>query len=245
MVRAAPIDHVSHTSFSPALIYHSSLTGKCAANSLTEMNLDAPKDLLNLDVMHKRSTGKNVEAMTHGRFGTAPRGTRRNACAATHTTSFSPHLTPRLLCACACAAFFGDTAVARSNSSVPARLFLDPYHVGEGNLWAENFLMGRYQRGGQTCLAGRSSMMKMEKERFGKDDMQSRARSKYLEPEGGRFVPPLKPACSRDKGPDPYGTFKHAKWVIPNTGYAGGMGSKSKTAPSWSTFALSRPSVSQ
>ena len=148
-------------------------------------------------------------------------------------------------CAFYCAAFFGDTAVARSNSSVPARLFLDPYHVGEGNLWAENFLMGRYQRGGQTCLAGRSSMMKMEKERFGKDDMQSRARSKYLEPEGGRFVPPLKPACSRDKGPDPYGTFKHAKWVIPNTGYAGGMGSKSKTAPSWSTFALSRPSVSQ
>ena len=94
MVRAAPINHVYHTSNSPALIYHSSLTGKCAANSLTEMNLDAPKDLLNLDVMHKRSTGKNVEAMTHGRFGTAPRGTRRNACAATHTTlSFSPHLT--------------------------------------------------------------------------------------------------------------------------------------------------------
>ena len=39
----------------------------------------------------------------------------------------------------------------------------------------------------------------------------SRARSKYVEPEGGRFVPPLKPACSRDKGPDPYGTAKHAR----------------------------------
>ena len=48
-------------------------------------------------------------------------------------------------------------------------------------------------------------------------------------PEGGRFVPPLKPACSRDKGPDPYGTAKHAQWLIPSTGYAGGMGASKKT----------------
>ena len=114
--------------------------------------------------------------------------------------------------------FFGEAAVARSNYSVPSRLFLDPYHVADGNLWAENFLMGRFQRGGMTSLAGRSELLRMEKERFGKEDMQSRARSKYLEPEGGRFVPPLKPACARDKGPDPYGTHKHASWVIQNTG---------------------------
>ena len=54
--------------------------------------------------------------------------------------------------------------------------------------------MGRFQRGGMTSLAGRSELLRFEKERFGKEDMQSRARSKYLEPEGGRFVPPLKPA---------------------------------------------------
>ena len=150
--------------------------------------------------------------------------------------------------------FFGETAVARSNNSAPSRLFLDPYHVADGNLWAENFLMGRFQRGGMTslagarpglapralcdllsaldacasisfslepcgppaqtthaepsglsrlrmltsglvcrCAAGRSELLRFEKERFGKDDMQSRARSKYLEPEGGRFIPPLKP----------------------------------------------------
>ena len=171
--------------------------------------------------------------------------------------------------------FFGDVAIARSNNSVPSRLFLDPYHVSDGNLWAENFLMGRFQKGGMTSLAGRSELLRMEKERFGKEDMQSRARSKYLEPEGGRFVPPLKPACARDKGPDPYDTHKHATWIISNTGcanppsepcvhtheelspddplaprrvdgrFAGGRGAKAKTAPSWSTHSLSRPSCSQ
>lgn len=190
--------------------------GKCAANLRSDsLNMDAPKELLGLDVLHKRSTSRNVEAMQHGRFSMAPRN------------------------------FFGDAAVARSNESMPSKLFLDPYHVADGNLFAENFLMGRFQRGGQTCLAGHSSMLKMEKERFGKEDMQSRARSKYLEPEGGRFVPPLKPACSRDKGPDPYGTYSHTKWVIANTGYVGGMGSKAKSAPQWSTFALTRPVISQ
>ena len=103
--------------------------------------------------------------------------------------------------ACNPADFFGDKAIERSNDSVPSRLFLDPYHTADGNLIGQNFLMGRFQRGGQTCLAARSKMLVMEKERLGKTDMQSRARSKYLEPEGGRFVPPLKPACSRDKGP--------------------------------------------
>jgi hypothetical protein len=110
-------------------------------------------------------------------------------------------------------------AIQRSNQSAPSRLFLDPYHVSDGNLWAENFLMNRFQKAGATTsLAGRSDHLRFEKERFGKEDMQSRARSKYLEPEGGRFIPPLKPACARDKGPDPYQTHKHAKWVITNTG---------------------------
>jgi hypothetical protein len=256
----------------PSSIYFGH-NGKCAANFRSdELNMDAPKELLGLDVLHKRSTQRNVEAMPHGRFNTAPR------------------------------TFFGQTAVDRSNYSVPSRLFLDPYHVSDGNLFSENFLMGRYQRGGQTSLAGRSSMLKMQPERFGKEDMQSRARSKYIEPEGGRFVPALKPACSRDKGPDPYGTHKHMSWVIKNTGcaharapggatsardhrarahpppthhhsthptpralgtftqltlappsrpfprnrsYSGGMGSLSKTSPQWNTSALTRPSVSQ
>lgn len=140
--------------------------------------------------------------------------------------------------------FFGEKAIARSNESVGSRLFLDPYHVADGNLWAENFLMGRFQRGGMTSLAGRSKLLRFEPEKFGKEDMQSRARSKYLEPEGGRFVPPLKPACSRDKGPDPYGTHKHVKWTIQNTGYVGGMGTKSASAQTWSTYALARPNVS-
>jgi len=189
--------------------------GTCAANTHNdELDMNAPKELLGLDVLHKRSTSRNVETMNHGRFSTAPRS------------------------------FFGDTAVARSNSSVPSRLFLDPYHTADGNLFAENFLMGRFQRGGQTCLAGRSQILKFDKERFGKEDMQSRARSKYLEPEGGRFVPPLKPACSRDKGPDPYGTHKHTSWAKLNTGHGDGMGSKSKNAPKWSTYALSRPTIS-
>ena len=119
-------------------------SGKCAANITREaLDFDAPKELLNLDVLHKRSTARNVEQMPHGRFGTAPR------------------------------TFFGETAVARSNHSVPSRLFLDPYHVSDGNLWAENFLMGRFQKGGMTSLAGRSEQLRFEKERFGKDDMQS------------------------------------------------------------------------
>ena len=69
-----------------------------------------------------------------------------------------------------------------------------------------------------TSLAGRSKLLRFETERFGKEDMQSRQRSKYIVPEGGRFIPPLKPACARDKGPDPYGTHKHTSWLIPNTG---------------------------
>jgi len=199
----------------PSSIYFNH-NGKCAANFHTgELDMDAPKDLMNLDVMHKRSTGRNVETMHHGRFSTAPRD------------------------------FFGQTAMDNSNQYVPSRLFLDPYHVSDGNLFAENFLMGRFQKGGQTSLAGRSKRLVMEKERFGKEDMQSRARSKYLEPEGGRFVPPLKPACSRDKGPDPYDTHRHMSFTIKDTGYSGGMGSSAKSSQKWRTESLSRPSECQ
>jgi len=188
--------------------------GKCAANFRSdELNMDAPKELMGLDVLHKRSTSRNVEAMTHGQFSTMPRD------------------------------FFGQVAIDRTNVSIPSKLFLDPYHVADGNLWAENFLMGRFQRGGMTSLAGRSKMLRFETERFGKEDMQSRQRSKYIVPEGGRFIPPLKPACARDKGPDPYGTHKHTSWLIPNTGYSGGMGSK--RSATWSTSALCKPTVSQ
>jgi len=199
------------------VLFLSGLNGKCAANLHSDgLNFDAPNELLNLDVLHKRSTSRNVEAMNHGRFTTAPRN------------------------------FFGEVAIQRSNQSAPSRLFLDPYHVSDGNLWAENFLMNRFQKAGATTsLAGRSDHLRFEKERFGKEDMQSRARSKYLEPEGGRFIPPLKPACARDKGPDPYQTHKHAKWVITNTGYTGGVGSKSRAAPTWNTFSLSRRQLSQ
>ena len=50
------------------------LAGKCAGNlDKEELDLGAPKELLNLDVLHKRSTARNVETMNHGRFSTAPR----------------------------------------------------------------------------------------------------------------------------------------------------------------------------
>jgi len=190
--------------------------GKCAANSRSdELNLEAPKDLLNLDTNHKRSVGRCVEQMHHGRFSTAPRD------------------------------FFGDRAIERSNYSMPSRLFLDPYHVQDGNLWAENFLQNRFQRGGMTSITGRSQQLTFQVERFGKEDARARARSKEIEPEGGRFIPPLKPACSRDKGPDPYGTHKHTTWQLSNTGFTGGLGSVSKMAPKWNTFSLSRPPVGQ
>jgi len=92
-------------------------------------------------------------------------------------------------------------------------------------------------------MAGRTSQLKMEVERFGKDDARARERSRYIEPEGGRFRPALKPACARDKGPDPYGTHKHLTWVIQSTGLTGGLGSQSKMEPKWSTFSLTRPRV--
>ena len=94
--------------------------GKCCANIRTDdLDLEHPKELLNLDVWHRRSTARSVEDIPYGRFSAAPR------------------------------TFFGAEAIKRSNHSLPSRLFLDPYHIGDGNLWSENFTMNRYQKGGQ------------------------------------------------------------------------------------------------
>lgn len=69
--------------------------GKCAANFRTdEMDMNAPKELLNLDVLHRRTTSRNVETMNHGRFSTAPRGAQLGARYATHTT-LSTHTADR------------------------------------------------------------------------------------------------------------------------------------------------------
>jgi len=71
--------------------------GKCCSNIRTDdLDLYAPKELLNLDVLHKRSTGRLIETIPYGRFGSSERK------------------------------FFGDDAIKRSNHSLPSRLFLDP-----------------------------------------------------------------------------------------------------------------------
>lgn len=72
-------------------------TGKCCSNIRTDdLDLHAPKELLNLDVLHKRTTGRLIETTPYGRFGSSERN------------------------------FFGDEAIKRSNHSLPSRLFLDP-----------------------------------------------------------------------------------------------------------------------
>jgi len=175
-----------------------------------ELDINAPKELLNLDCFHKTSTARHVERTVYGRFNTAPRE------------------------------FFMQEAINRSGKSQPSRLFLDPYHVADGNLWTTNYDENRFQKGGMTSHAARSSQLVMQTEPPEISDPQTRARSKYVEQCRGRFVPPLKPVCSRDKGPDPYGTGKHLQWVITNSGYVGGVGTKAKTQPVWSTYSLSR-----
>ena len=103
--------------------------GRCVANMRDRpINMDEPDQLLNLDTMSKQSTGKNVETMHHGRFTTMPRK------------------------------FVGDEATARSNGSIPSRLFLDPYHVSDGNLISYNFQMKKMQRGGQCAAPRRPSL---------------------------------------------------------------------------------------
>ena len=120
--------------------------GLCAANLQGEtLDLDAPKELINLDTMHKASTGRRVDAISYGRFSTAPRGKGS-------TRAVPPHglATPTLIPSPRRSRvdFFMAKAVKRSNESLPAKILLDPYHVSDGNLWSKNFQMDRFQRGG-------------------------------------------------------------------------------------------------
>ena len=50
------------------------LAGKCCANIRTDdLDLEHPKELMNLDVGNKRSTGQAIAAIPYGRFSAAPR----------------------------------------------------------------------------------------------------------------------------------------------------------------------------
>ena len=143
---------------------HARRTGKCCANIRTDdLDLEHPRELLNLDVMHKRSTGRNVETVSYGRFTSAPRSERPATLAGAHTCTASspqrlllllrlapPHSSLRCysvhptvvtitiatrypIAALPRTDFFGDEAIKRSNHSLPSRLFLDPYHVADGS----------------------------------------------------------------------------------------------------------------
>ncbi len=130
--------------------------GLCAANLQGEaLDLDAPKELINLDTMHKASTGRRVDAISYGRFSTAPRG--EGCTHAVPHASAAPTLTPsprRMR-----ADFFMAKAVKRSNESLPAKILLDPYHVSDGNLWTKNFQMDRFQRGGMCAPTSELSQL--------------------------------------------------------------------------------------
>ena len=193
--------------------------GKCVANiRSTTLDFDAPKELLNADVMHRMSVGRRVQTMSAGRFSNAPRK------------------------------FFGEEALRRTNEFGPQKLYIDPYHVGDGNLYSDrmssgapNVRMNQYQIGGQACKAARGKSLVWEKEKVPKMDAASRARSRYVEPPVGRFVPALKPWCKRSAvSLDPYNVGNRTKWVIEDTGLSGGLGSMSKTMPVWSTHSLAR-----
>lgn len=144
--------------------------------------------------------------------------------------------------------FFGEEAMRRTNQYGPQKLYIDPYHVGDGNLYSDrlssgapNVRMEQYQIGGQTSKAARGKSLVWEKEKVPKNDSTSRARSRYVEPPLGRFVPALKPWCKRSAlSMDPYNVGCRTKWVIADTGFSGGLGSNSKTAPVWSTHSLAR-----
>lgn len=96
-IRSTRSRHAAPKAFPELECLACAATGKCCANIRTDdLDLHAPKELLNLDVLHKRSTGRLIETIPYGRFGSSER------------------------------AFFGDEAIKRSNHSLPSRLFLDP-----------------------------------------------------------------------------------------------------------------------
>lgn len=193
--------------------------GKCVANiRSTALDLDAPTELLNVDVMHRMSTGRRVQTLSGGRFSNMPR------------------------------IFFGEEAMRRTNQYGPQKLYIDPYHVGDGNMYSDrltsgapNVRMDQYQIGGQTSKAARGKSLVWEKEKVPKNDSNSRARSRYVEPPVGRFVPALKPWCKRSAvGLDPYNVGGRTKWLIADTGFSGGLSFNSMAAPVWSTHSLAR-----
>jgi hypothetical protein len=150
--------------------------GKCAANMHTDdLDIDAPGELNNLDQAKKMSVGRSVQKMTHGAFGRSKR------------------------------TWYLDQALKRSNEFRPGRMYIDPYGATTGNLWSENYEMKRYQKGGQTTLAGRNDLLKMAPLVQRKMDRRQLERSQYkldeTTPIGARFIPPLKPVCKRDVGP--------------------------------------------
>ena len=142
-----------------------------------------------------------------------------------------------------------EDAITKSNDSVPSKIFLDPYSVADGNLWTTNFEERNFGKGNvRTCAAARGRCLVWEKLKEKETDPEKIKRCKYIEQPIGRFTPALKPACSRDKGPDPYGTFKHESWVIADQGYYAGRpipgdqrGLKvSNTRPDWNTYSLAQ-----
>lgn len=150
--------------------------GRAAANMHTlDLDVDAPAELNNLDQGKKMSVARSVQLMRHGRFERSAR------------------------------TWYLDKTIKRSNETRPGRLYIDPYGATTGNLWAENYEMKRYQKGGQTSLAGRSSQLVFAPLVDRKMDRRQLERSQFVLDEttriGDRFIPALKPVCKRDVGP--------------------------------------------
>lgn len=140
-----------------------------------DLDVDAPAELNNLDQGKKMSVARSVQLMRHGRFERSAR------------------------------TWYLDKTIKRSNETRPGRLYIDPYGATTGNLWAENYEMKRYQKGGQTSLAGRSSQLVFAPLVDRKMDRRQLERSQFVLDEttriGDRFIPALKPVCKRDVGP--------------------------------------------
>mmetsp|Transcript_32304 Transcript_32304/g.106823 ORF Transcript_32304/g.106823 Transcript_32304/m.106823 type:complete len:212 (-) Transcript_32304:106-741(-) len=196
--------------------------GKCAANLRSNtIDLEAPSDLVGLDALHKMSTGRRVATMRGGCFSTRPREGSN------------------------------DAALKRQSESVPSQVFLDPYHVGDGNLFSDrlssgapNVRMEQYQLGGQTCKAARGRMLVWDKERPPDLGPEARKRSRYVTPPQGRFVPPLKSWCARAmSSTDPYGIGdRPCIGVIQDTAFRRTVDGPAAAGsrPEWSTYCLSR-----
>jgi len=150
--------------------------GRAAANMHTDdLDIDAPSQLNNLDRGKKISVARAVQTMQHGRFERTQRK------------------------------WYLEQAIKRSNETRPGRMYIDPYGATTGNLWAENYEMKRYQKGGQTSLAGRSQLLQFTPLVQRKMDRRQLERSQFVLDEttriGDRFIPALKPVCKRDIGP--------------------------------------------